>query len=85
MPRCRPPRPFRPKPTAADLERLRLLRAGQWRHARLNAWTQGVVEESWRLAGLEGLRACGRAEFERGARSLIAQGAVPPEGWEKAL
>ncbi|MDI1326954.1 MAG: hypothetical protein PSV23_09180 [Brevundimonas sp.] len=85
MPRRRPPRPYRPKPTEADLERQRLVQAEQWRHAVNCAWTQMVVEESWRLVGLEGLRACGRAEFERGARSLIDQGLTPPPNWERLI
>ena len=85
MPRRRPPRPFRPKPTPADLERLRLQRSAQWRHEQSVAWTRRVADESWRLAGLDGQRGCGRAEFERGARSLIDQGVIPPEGWEKLI
>ena len=82
MPKPRPPRPFRPRPTAADLERLRRQRQAQWRHDRLIAWRDAVVKESWRLTYAEGRRACGRAEFNRGAQSLIDQGMVPPEGWE---
>lgn len=78
MPRPRPPLPFRPKPTAADLERARARRTAQWRHEQIVAWRDAVVKESWRLVYAEGGRRCGREEFDRGARSLMAQGMIPP-------
>ena len=82
MPFHRPPRPCRPKPTPAELERRRLVRSAQWRREQLTAWRDAVAAESWRLVALEGRRACGRAEFDRGAQSLIDQGLIPPPGWE---
>lgn len=85
MPLDRPPRPFRPRLTATDLAHLRQQRSAQWHHDQLIAWRDAVCRESWRLVGLEGRRACGQAEFERGARSLLDQGVVPPLGWETML
>jgi hypothetical protein len=85
MPFHRPPRPRRPKPTPDELERRRLQRSAQWLHAQRMAWRDAMVAESWRLTYAEGRRACGRAEFDRGARSLMDQGVKPPPGWETLL
>jgi len=80
MPRARPPRPVRPKPTAGDLARLRLTRSAQRRHAERVAWNDAVVRESWRLVHAEGGNRCGAEEFARGFRSLRDQGFEPPPG-----
>jgi hypothetical protein len=80
MPRRRPPRPFRPKPTLDDLIRLRLQRAAQRRRELCEAWRDAVVRESWRLVYAEGGNRCGAGEFARGRQSLIDQGFEPPPG-----
>jgi hypothetical protein len=83
MPQPRARRPWRPKPTWAELGQLCRLAAAEWRHRRIEAWTQLVVRESWRLVRADGLRACGAAEFARGEQSLIDQGLTPPPGAER--